>query len=61
MPLPKSRGLASAEFTVVRLGSGVCIDDIHDETAVVGLAASDCDDTEAEEAVAGARLREFEV
>jgi hypothetical protein len=46
---------------VLRLTSGVCIVEIHVDTAVVGLAASDCEDTETEEEVTGALLRELEV
>jgi len=37
------------------------MDEIQVETAVVGLATSDCDEVEAEDEVTGARLRELEV
>jgi hypothetical protein len=46
---------------VVKVASGVPIEDIQAETAVAGLAAYDLEDTEAEEELASVCLRELDV
>lgn len=51
----------SAEFGVVKLVPGDCTDDIHDETNAVGLAMAETEEVEAEDKLAGARLRDVDV
>lgn len=43
------------------MASGVSIEDIHVETAVVGLATTDWEDTEADEEFTCVRLRELKL